>query len=85
MARMSRLHHWLRENGFTSAELEKEVAICRQSMTRIRGGADVRYRTMLRILRGCRRLARRDVRMEEIFDLDPDSKSNRESEAVATA
>ena len=82
---MSRLQDWLRRNGFSSADLEKEVAICRQSMTRIRRGADVRYRTMLRILRGCRRLARRDVRMEEIFDLDPDSATNRESETVASA
>jgi hypothetical protein len=47
-------------------------------MTKIRAGADVRRRTMMRILVGCTTLAGRKVAMEEIFDLDPESPANRD-------
>jgi DNA-binding Xre family transcriptional regulator len=72
----SRLQAWLDQNGFTSADLEADTGISRQSMTKIRAGADVRRRTMMRILVGCTTLARRKVSMEEIFDLDPESPAN---------
>jgi predicted transcriptional regulator len=69
----TRLQRFLQVNGLTSARLEKEIHMSRQSLTKIRGGHDVRQGTMLRILRGCRALTGRKVLMDEIFDLDPDS------------
>lgn len=73
----SLLQQWLDAHAYTSAQLERETGMSRQSTTQIRGGRDLRLTTMLRILRGCRALAGRKVLMEEIFDLDPDSPSNR--------
>jgi transcriptional regulator with XRE-family HTH domain len=72
----TRLKEWLAANGLTSAQLEREIHMTRQSMGRIKRGQDVRRRTMIRLLRGCRALAHRKVMMEEIFDLDPDSPVN---------
>jgi DNA-binding Xre family transcriptional regulator len=72
----TRLQEWLDRNGFTSAQLEKEIAMSRQAMTKIRAGGDVRRKTMVRINRGCSHLARRPVAMDEIFDLDPESPAN---------
>lgn len=69
------LQRWLDDNGFTSAQLETTAGIGRQSMTRIRGGGEVRRRTMIKILRGARKL-KADVTMDELFDLDPDSAPN---------
>ena len=74
--RDSRLQQWLNSNAYTSAQLERETGMSRQSTTQIRGGRDLRLSTMLRILRGCRALALRKVVMDEIFDLDPDSPAN---------
>jgi hypothetical protein len=45
-------------------------------MTKIRAGGDARKRTMLRILRGARRLKGPDVQLQDLFDLDPDSAEN---------
>lgn len=70
------LQLWLNEKGFTSAQLEAATGISRQSMTKIRGGSDVRWKTMLRILRGARALTGSKTRMDEVFDLDPDSPRN---------
>jgi predicted transcriptional regulator len=70
------LQRWLDDNGFTSAQLETVAEMSRQSMTRIRGGGEVRRRTMIKILRGARKL-KADVTMDELFDLDPDSTTNR--------
>lgn len=67
----SRLQSFLDVEGITSARLEAETGISRQSMTKIRAGRDVRRKTMLRILTGVRNLTRRDVGIEELFDLDP--------------
>jgi len=39
-------------------------------MTKIRSGADVRQKTMARILQGARALAGRHVKIEELFDFD---------------
>ena len=72
----TRLQLWLDENGFTSAQMEEKTGIGRQSMTRIRGGGDVRRKTMMRILRGARELKGVIVTMDELFDLDPDSPYN---------
>jgi hypothetical protein len=74
----SRLQEWLVREGFTSAQLEAESRIGRQSMTRIRGGGEVRRKTMLAILRAARALKGGYVAMDELFDLDPDSPFNRE-------
>jgi hypothetical protein len=71
----TRLQRWLDENGFTSAQLETASGVGRQSMTKIRGGGDVRRKTMIRILRGARKL-KPGTTMDELFDLDPDSPSN---------
>lgn len=73
---ITRLQMWLNENGFTSAELEEVTRICRQTMTKIRAGGDVRKKTMIRIARGAGVLAGRPVRMDELFDLDPFSPEN---------
>jgi|tagenome__1003787_1003787.scaffolds.fasta_scaffold18736869_1 hypothetical protein len=67
----SRLQSWLAGNGFTSASLEVAIGMSRQGMTKIRGGADLRLSTMRRILRGARQIAKRDVQMGELFDLEP--------------
>lgn len=47
VGRQTRLQQWLDDNGFTSAQMEEKTGIGRQSMTRIRGGGDVRRRTMI--------------------------------------
>ncbi len=75
-ASRTRLQRWVDENGFTSTELEAASGIGRQSMTKIRAGGDARKRTMLRILRGARKLKGADVQLLDLFDLDPDSPEN---------
>ena len=68
----TRLQQWLDANGFTSAELEEKAEVSRQAMTKIRAAiGDVRRSTMIRILDGACFLANRKVRMDEIFDLEP--------------
>lgn len=76
-AKRTRLQGWVDENGFTSAQLEVASGISRQSMTKIRAGADARKRTMLRILSAARKLKGPEVQMNDLFDLDPDSPENR--------
>ena len=66
------LQAFLDANGLTSAQLEAETGISRQSMTKIRAGRDVRRKTMMKILRGVRALTKLRVRMDELFELDPD-------------
>jgi DNA-binding Xre family transcriptional regulator len=69
----TRLQQWLDDNGFTSAELEAATGLSRQAMTKIRRQVgDVRRTTMIRILDGACALAKRKVRMEEIFDIEPE-------------
>lgn len=67
------LQTFLDANGFTSAQLERQIAMARPTMSRIRRGSDLRLSTMKRILAGVRQLSNRPVRMEEIFDLEPAS------------
>jgi len=74
--RRTRLQRWLDSNRFTSASLEQAIVIAtattisRQSMTKIRQGADVRLSTMIRIKRGAESLAGRAVNIDELFDFD---------------
>jgi predicted transcriptional regulator len=75
-AKRTRLQQWVRENGFTSAQLEQASGISRQSMTKIRAGADARKRTMLRILSAARKLKGPEVEMLDLFDLEPESPEN---------
>lgn len=70
------LQRWLSVHGFTSAELERAAAVGRQQMTKIRQGADLRRKTMIKICRGASLLIGRPVRMDELFDLDPYSPEN---------
>ena len=73
---LTRLQQWLDANGFTSADLERAIVaatgttISRQSMTKIRHGADLRQSTMVRIRHGAESLAGRQVGIEELFDFD---------------
>jgi predicted transcriptional regulator len=67
----TQLRRFLKANGLKSAQVEREVPISRQTMTRIKRGGDLRLSTMRRILSGVRRVAGRAVEMNEIFDLDP--------------
>lgn len=69
----TRLQQWLDDNGFTSAQLETATGLSRQAMTKIRAQVgDVRRTTMIRILDGACILANRKVRMDEIFDIEPE-------------
>jgi hypothetical protein len=69
----SRLQRWLDSNALTSADLEAVTGIDRRSMTKIRADKqNVTRRTMLRILEGARTLARRQVHILELFDLNSD-------------
>jgi predicted transcriptional regulator len=62
----------MRGEGMTAAAIEKQANISRPSFYRIRKGQDVRLSTMLRVLRAVRAALGRRVRMDEIFDLDPE-------------
>lgn len=71
----SRLQRWLTDNDFTSTALEAEIQppMNRAQMTKIRKRiGDVRRSTMIRILDGACFLAKRTVRMEEIFEIEPE-------------
>ena len=73
--RKTRLQEFLDRETLTSAQLEAATGISRQGMTKIRAGQDLRLRTMRRILDGARRLTGRNVRMEELFDLEPEGQA----------
>lgn len=70
------LQRWLDANGFSAAHLAKEIEMPRQSLQQIREGRDCRLSTARRVLGGFRRLARRPVRMSEIFGLEPEEREN---------
>lgn len=67
---ITRLAEWLKREGFSSRQLEDECHICRQTMTEIRGGRDVRLSTIVKILRGARTLSQRRVTVDELFNFD---------------
>lgn len=73
----TKLQKFLDANGLTSVQLESVTGISRPSMSRIRAGGDVRRKTMLRILDGARTLVRDPVRMDELFDLEPETGNER--------
>ena len=66
------LQRFLRSEGLTSMAIERRANISRPSFYRIRRGQDVRLSTMVRVLRAVRIELGRRVRMDEIFDVDPD-------------
>jgi hypothetical protein len=68
----TRLQRFLDTEGLRSAWLEEATGISRSEMRRIRAGRKVREDTMLRILRGARKITGRRVQITELFDLDPD-------------
>jgi hypothetical protein len=66
---LTRLQRWLLREGFTSAALERATEdISRSGMQKIRSKSDVRRRTMRSIQRGACVLAKRYVRIDELFD-----------------
>ena len=71
----SRLQQWLNANGFTSADLEAEITppMSRTQVMKIRWRiGDVRRAPLIRILDAACFLAKRSVRMEEIFEIEPE-------------
>ena len=71
------LQQYLDRNGIPSARVESEARISRQQMTRWRlGRSDIRRKHMVRILGAIRNITGTEVRMEEIFDLDPGNPEN---------
>ncbi len=70
---LTRLQRFLDANGWTSADLEEKIdpPMQRQTVTRIRAGSNVRLSTMRRIQLAASKLARRPVRIEELWDVDP--------------
>ncbi len=69
---------FLENEDLKSVQLEDESDTSRQSMTQIRDGRDVRLTTMLRILGAARRLAKRDVKMGELWHLEPETDDTRD-------
>ncbi len=72
--RATRLLIYFRENGIVSARVEEATGMNRPNMTKLKWGRmDPRLSTMRRVLGGVRQVTGRPVRMEEIFDLEPES------------
>jgi predicted transcriptional regulator len=71
-ARETKLQRFMQGEGITAAAIEKNANISRPSFYRIRKGQDVRLSTMLRVLRAVRVALGRRVKMDEIFELDPE-------------
>lgn len=71
------LQAYLNRNGIPAAWVEKEGPFARETLRRWRlGEVEMRRKQMVRVLGTLRRITRRPVRMEEIFDLDPDNPDN---------
>lgn len=68
----TRLQGFLVAEGISSSAIEGRSGIARPMLYQIRKGRDIRLSTMIRILRAVRAETGRRVRMEEIFDIDPD-------------
>jgi predicted transcriptional regulator len=69
---MTKLQRFLDSEGISSAAIEKRSGIARPTLYHIRLGRDVRLSTMRRILRSIRKESGREVRMEEIFEIEPE-------------
>ncbi|HWW61539.1 MAG TPA: hypothetical protein VN181_09240 [Thermoanaerobaculia bacterium] len=72
------LQRYLVSRGIPSAHVEREAHVSAKQMARWRfGRSDIRRKKMVRILGAVRKLAKdTDIRMEELFDLDPDNPEN---------
>jgi predicted transcriptional regulator len=68
----TKLQRFLLAECISSAAIEKRSGIARPTFFQIRAGRDVRLSTMVRVLRAVRQETGRRVRMEDIFDIDPD-------------
>lgn len=76
----TRLQRWLDANGFTAAQLEQASAkYSRQALANILRRKSLRLSTMRVILGAARKLAMRDVQMQELFDLEPESNDTEET------
>jgi len=77
--RASLLQQYLNAHGISSASVEREAKTTRQQMYRWRRrpGEDILRTNMVRVLGAVRKLSRNpSVRMEELFDLDPENPEN---------
>ena len=71
------LQHYLDRKGISAARLEREGPFPRETLRRWRlGEGDIRRKQMVRVLGVLRRVTHEDVRMDEIFNLDPDDPDN---------
>ena len=71
------LRRFLRQHGIPAARVEREAEISRQHFARLRlGRSEPTRKMMIRVLAALRRITQRDVRIEEIFDLDPSRPEN---------
>jgi predicted transcriptional regulator len=68
----TKLQGFLSAEGISSSAIERRSGIARPTLYQIRQGRDVRLSTMVRVLRAIRAETGRRVRMEEIFDIDPE-------------
>lgn len=72
--RKTLLQLYLDRNGITSAKVEREAHVSRRQMARWRlATSDIRLRQMIRILRALRSITAKPVRMDEVFDLEPEN------------
>jgi predicted transcriptional regulator len=68
----TRLQAFLETNHLRTADLVAKSGLSRQGVLRIRKGSNLRLSTMRQVLAGVRLLTGRAVRMEEVFDLEPE-------------
>lgn len=68
----TKLQRFLEAEGIRAAAIERRSGMSRPTFLRVRKGRDVRLSTMIRILRAVREEAGRRVRMEELFEIDPE-------------
>lgn len=73
----TRLQQYLDRKGIPAARVEREGPFSRETLRRWRlGEGDIRRKHMVRVLGTLQRITREPVRMEDIFDLDPDNPAN---------
>ncbi len=71
-ARPTKLQRFLEAEGIRAAAIERRSGMSRPTFLRVRKGRDVRLSTMIRILRAIRQETGRRVRMDELFEIDPE-------------
>lgn len=69
------LQAFLVQNGIPAARMEREAKASRRQMTRWRQEErpNIGLKQMIRLLRAARRITGKLVRMDELFDLEPDN------------